>query len=63
LEQCNGGKLKYGSINTMEELNKNLAMNCIPLSIATMDASKYTEFLEERRKLMALKIKQYFTML
>ncbi len=63
LEQCNGGKLKYGSINTMEELNKNLAMNCIPLSIATMDASKYNEFLEERRKLMALKIKQYFTML
>lgn len=60
LEQCNGGKLKYGGIKTMEELKVNMEMNCIPEGIADMDASKYKDFLEERRKLMALKIKNYF---
>ncbi len=59
-EQCNGGKLKYGGINSLEELKENLAMNCIPENIATMN---YNEFLEERRKLMAQKIKKYFEML
>jgi len=63
MEQCNGGKLKYGGIKTMEELKANMEMNCIPEGIADMDASKYKDFLEERRKLMALKIMRYFSML
>jgi len=60
LEQCNGGRLKYGGITSLEELKKNLEMHCIPFDIINMDVSNYEEFLEERRKLMALKIKNYF---
>jgi len=62
-EQCNGGELKYGAINNFDELKKNMTMNCIPENIADMDASNYNDFLEERRKLMALKIKEYFNSL
>jgi len=61
LEQCNGGKLKYGGIISVEELKKNLEMHCIPYDIINMDASNYEQFLEERRKLMSLKIKRYFS--
>jgi len=60
LNQCRGGKLKYGGINSEEELRKNLEMHCIPPEIFNMDFSRYAEFLEERRKLMAGKIKDYF---
>jgi hypothetical protein len=60
LNQCRGGKLKYGGINSEEELRKNLEMHCIPPEIFDMDFSRYPEFLEERRKLMAKKIKNYF---
>ena len=60
LNQCRGGKLKYGGINSEEELRKNLEMHCIPPEIFNMDFSCYQEFLEERRKLMAKKIKNYF---
>jgi len=60
LNQCRGGKLKYGGINSEEELRKNLEMHCIPPDIFNMDFSRYPEFLEERRKLMAKKIKNYF---
>ncbi|MFA4925484.1 MAG: DUF262 domain-containing protein [Candidatus Aminicenantales bacterium] len=60
LNQCGSGKLKYGGINSEEELRKNLEMHCIPPEIFNMDFSCYQEFLEERRKLMAKKIKNYF---
>jgi hypothetical protein len=63
LEQCNGGNLKYGGIASMEELQENLKMHCIPERIVDMDASRYNEFLEARRKLMAMKIKEYFSKL
>jgi len=60
LNQCRGGKLRYGGINSEEELRKNLEMHCIPPEIFNMDFSRYAEFLEKRRKLMAGKIKDYF---
>lgn len=60
LNQCGSGKLKYGGINSEEELRKNLEMHCIPPEIFNMDFNHYQEFLEERRKLMAKKIKNYF---
>jgi len=63
LEQCNGGPLKYGAITSIEELYKNLEMNCIPLEIFDMDIKDYPYFLEKRRKLIAEKIKKYFAML
>jgi hypothetical protein len=58
--QCNGGKKKYGGITDLKELKTNLAENCIPESMISADIPDYDTFLEERRKLMAGKIKTYF---
>lgn len=63
IKQCNGGPLKYGSINSEEELYRNFEMNCIPKELTEMDVTQYNEFLEKRRKLMANKIKEYFNKL
>jgi hypothetical protein len=60
LEQCHGGALKYGAITELQDLHKNLEQNCIPQSIFTMTIENYDEFLKERRKLMAKKIKEYY---
>lgn len=60
LDQSNGGKKKYGGINALDELKANLSENCIPESSLSPDAPDYDTFLEERRKLMAAKIKVYF---
>lgn len=60
IEQCNGQENKYGAINNMEDLHKNMEENCIPESLIYMTINDYEEFLKERRKLMANKIKQYY---
>jgi hypothetical protein len=59
-EQCNGGKKKYGGIESIEELNNNLKTHCIPDTIFNMTVENYEEFLSERRKLIAKKIKEYY---
>lgn len=58
--QCNGGELKYGAIDNIKELNKNLISHCIPESIFNMNIDNYEDFLEQRRKLMAQKMKNYY---
>jgi hypothetical protein len=60
IEQCNGGKKKYGGITDMDELKANLAENCIPESMLSGNVPDYDAFLEARRKLMAQKLKTYF---
>jgi len=60
LKQCENGKLKYGSIDSKEELKNNLAQNCISESIYTMDVNSYEQFLIERRKLISNKIRDYY---
>ena len=57
-EQCAGGKKKYGGITDVAEMRVNLRMSCLPESL--LDGPDYDGFLEERRKLMALKIKSWF---
>lgn len=59
-EQCKGGTQLYGNILDLDEMNRNLMMNCIPAEIADNPADYYEEFLGIRRKLMAEKIKAYF---
>jgi hypothetical protein len=56
-------RLIYGGITSLDELKRNLEMHCIPFEIIDMDVSNYEEFLEKRRKLMALKVKRYFSTL
>ncbi len=60
LEQCHGGVLKYGGISSLDELHDNLKSNCVPESIFTMTLDHYDEFLKERRKLMAEKMREYY---
>jgi hypothetical protein len=60
LVQCRTGALKYGSIDKEDELMENLKMQCIPPDIFNDLSDNYEKFLEERRKLMAQKIKAYF---
>ena len=42
------------------EENANLRMHSIPASLLADEIPSYDEFLEQRRKLMALKIKTWF---
>ena len=60
LAQCKGGPKKYGNITDLQELQKNLVMNCIPDDMEILTADEYEEFLKKRRKLMAEKIRIYF---
>jgi hypothetical protein len=59
-DQCATKELKLGNIIDFDLLKENLAANCIPESIVDMDAANYEEFLLERRRLMARKIKDYY---
>lgn len=59
-EQCNSKQMKFGNISETALLIENLKTNCIPENIVFMDASHYEDFLLERRKLMAKKIKDYY---
>lgn len=59
-EQCNGGAKKYGGITTKDELVANMRMNCIPELMLDGEIKDFGAFLEERRKLMALKIKTWY---
>jgi len=59
-KQCAGGPKKYGGITEREELCANLRMSCLPESLIDGVIPAYDDFLEQRRKLMALKIKTWF---
>lgn len=60
LAQVSGGTLVYGGITDPEDLQKNLFENCIPEGFDQMDIWDYTLFLEQRRKLMAMYIRDYY---
>jgi hypothetical protein len=59
-EQCAGGKKKYGGITNLADMKANLRMHCLPESLLDGEIPAYDDFLEKRRQLMALKIKQWF---
>jgi hypothetical protein len=59
-EQVSGGKKKYGGITTASDLRANLRASCIPESMLEGEIPAYDDFLDERRRLMALKIKTWF---
>lgn len=60
LQQCGETKAICGSILKEQLLRDNLKANCIPEEIFDMDYTRYTEFLEKRRSLMAQKIRRYY---
>ena len=59
-EQCACGECCIGTILNADELYRNLEINCIPATILNMQACNYDEFLRERRKMMAEKIRKYY---
>lgn len=58
--QCSGGKLKYGAICDADELKENFKMNCIPEGMETRELEHDNDFLEEHRKLMTTRIRDYY---
>jgi hypothetical protein len=58
--QCNGGPKKYGGITKLDEMRANLRVSCLPERLLDGEIPEFDDFLEERRKLMAQKIKTYF---
>ena len=60
IKQTKSGKLKYGGIVEERALAENLKQNCIPVGFEKMGLDDYDNFLKERRKLMAKKIKEYY---
>ena len=59
-EQCNSGKSAYGGIASLDSLEENMRQNCIPKSVFEMSLDDYPEFLAQRRRLMAEKIRNYY---
>lgn len=60
LNQIKTNKFNLTNFDDEKKLFKNLKENCIPQIIFQGDISNYDEFLKQRRKLMAEKIKNYY---
>ncbi len=62
LEYCRNGneRAAYGAITDLNQIKDNFVMHCIPKGMENKTIEHYEEFLQERRKLMAKKIKKYY---
>ena len=58
--QCSGGPKLYGGITDLDEMKANLRASCIPEGMLSGDIPAYADFLDQRRRLMALKMKTWF---
>ena len=59
-DQCNNGTPRYGGITDADQLRENLEAHCIPEGMEMQTVESYDTFLEQRRKLMAAKIRDYY---
>lgn len=59
-DQCSGGELRFGGITQYESLLENLRENDIPEDISDMSINEYSGFLEQRRRLISLKLRSYY---
>ncbi|OIP67563.1 hypothetical protein AUK42_06855 [Candidatus Atribacteria bacterium CG2_30_33_13] len=62
LEYCSNGneRTAYGAITDLDEIKDNFTIHCIPEGMENKNIDHYEEFLQERRKLMSKKIKNYY---
>lgn len=58
--QLDGGKKRYGNLDSESDLLKNLQMHALPKELIGMEHRDYSDFLAQRRRLMALKIKDFY---
>ncbi len=59
-KQCETGILTIGSISDYQQLLANMKTNCVSEDVFDMDHTRYAEFLEKRRTMMAKKIRKYY---
>lgn len=59
-QQVSGEGSFYGGISSMEDLEANLAENCVPIEFMSMDVFDFQVFLDMRRTLMAKYIREYY---
>ena len=57
---CCSGTQAIGTITDESEFWENLRTNSIPREVVNMTFKDYPDFLKERRKMMAEKIKNYY---
>ncbi|MBP3513217.1 MAG: DUF262 domain-containing protein [Elusimicrobiaceae bacterium] len=62
-EQCIQKDPVYGGITSLKKLEENMAANCVPEDLLTMDYTHFEDFLAKRRCLMAQKIRKYYQLL
>ncbi len=58
--QISDNNRQLSGLSSEQELSENLKMNCVPVEIMQMSFDDYPDFLVQRRKLMANKIKDYY---
>lgn len=58
--QIQDSSRQVSGLSTQQELLGNLQMNAVPAEIMQMSINNYNDFLTARRKLMAIKIKEYY---
>lgn len=58
--QILNGNQQVSGLSDEQQLLDNLKMNCVPMEIQKMSIDDYNDFLNLRRKLMAMKIKEYY---
>lgn len=63
VKQCETGVLKLGGIVDKEDLLRNLDENAIPHEILSDELLNFEEFLNARRRLIAKKIRAYYSTL
>ena len=59
-KQCENGKTHFGGIDDAGQLEVNLTAHCIPDGMESIGVEDYEAFLQERRCLMATKIRDYY---
>lgn len=59
-QQIDTGTLTLGEIVDPGDLERNLAENAVPSFLQEVAAPSYREFLSERRRLMASRIRRYY---
>lgn len=57
------GTLQLGELTVPEDVAANLRENAVPQNLAEVSAETYLDFLEDRRKLMAERIRNYYEQL
>lgn len=61
--QIESGEPTLGEITSREDLDRNLEVNAIPGSLVDTTVENYHEFLQKRRSLMAVKLREYYGVL